>query len=214
MKRLILKALHAPDHFLRQLSVSANRLMFWLNDVDFGKNLRVWGHLYLRKARGSKISIGDNFEFTNGGGVNPLSRNLRGCIFTQFPDSSIIIGNNVGISSSCIRAKERIVIGNNVNIGAGCILIDTDAHNLDYRVRASKATVNKYGRKYEKDSFTAKSSPIVIEDNALIGAYCIILKGVTVGARSIIGAGSVVTKPVPPDCIAAGNPCKVIRKLG
>ena len=46
-----------------------------------------------------------------------------------------------------------------------------------------------------------------------IGAQCIVLKGVTIGARSIIGAGSVVTKSIPADCIAAGNPCKVLRRL-
>ncbi len=57
------------------------------------------------------------------------------------------------------------------------------------------------------------SAPIFIEDDVWIGAHSIILKGVTIGARSIIGAGSVVTKSIPADCVAAGNPCKVIRKL-
>lgn len=58
-----------------------------------------------------------------------------------------------------------------------------------------------------------KSAPITIEDDVWIGAHCIILKGVTIGARSIIGAGSVVTKSIPPDCIAAGNPCKIISRM-
>jgi len=53
----------------------------------------------------------------------------------------------------------------------------------------------------------------VIEDDVWIGANCQILKGVTIGARTVIGAGSVVTKSIPTDCIAAGNPCKVIRKV-
>ena len=57
------------------------------------------------------------------------------------------------------------------------------------------------------------SSPIVIEDDVFIGVNCIILKGVTIGARSIIAAGSVVTKSIPADCIAGGNPAKVIRLL-
>ena len=57
------------------------------------------------------------------------------------------------------------------------------------------------------------SAPITIEDDVWIGAQCVILKGVTIGARSIIGAGSVVTKSISPDCIAAGNPCKIIKKL-
>lgn len=58
---------------------------------------------------------------------------------------------------------------------------------------------------------TAKSKPIVIEDDVMIGTRCIILKGVTIGARSVIGSGSVVTKSIPADSIAAGNPCRVIR---
>lgn len=51
----------------------------------------------------------------------------------------------------------------------------------------------------------------MIEDDVLIGTRCIIFKGVTIGARSVIGSGSVVTKSMPSDCIAAGNPCKVIK---
>ena len=86
--------------------------------------------------------------------------------------------------------------------GGGSILIDTDAHSLDYQTR----------RNTDVDSRYARSAPIVIEDDVLIGTGCIVLKGVIIGARSVIGAGSVVTKSVPADCIAAGNPCKVIRK--
>ena len=58
-----------------------------------------------------------------------------------------------------------------------------------------------------------KDSPIKIEDDVLIGANSIILKGVTIGKRTIIGAGSVVTKSIPSDCVAAGNPCRVIKSL-
>ena len=50
-------------------------------------------------------------------------------------------------------------------------------------------------------------------DDVWIGARCIILKGVTIGERSVIGAGSVVVSDIPADCIAAGNPCKVIRSI-
>lgn len=85
--------------------------------------------------------------------------------------------------------------------------MDSDAHNLDYRIRASKEQIGQIS----KDALTAKTAPIVIEDDVLIGTRCIILKGVTIGARSVIGGGSVVTKSIPPDCIAAGNPCKVIK---
>lgn len=57
------------------------------------------------------------------------------------------------------------------------------------------------------------SAPVVIEDDAFIGMNCLILKGVTIGARSIIAAGSVVTKSIPADCIAGGNLAKVIKRI-
>lgn len=57
-----------------------------------------------------------------------------------------------------------------------------------------------------------KTMPVVIEDGVLIGAQSIVLKGSHIGARTVIGAGSVVCGNIPSDCIAAGNPCKFIRK--
>ena len=56
-------------------------------------------------------------------------------------------------------------------------------------------------------------APVVIKDNAFIGAKVIVLKGVTIGENSIIGAGSVVTRSVPDNEIWAGNPAKFIRKV-
>lgn len=189
--------------------IRRNRLVFWLNGAQFGKNMIVHNRFYLDMEHGARLTIGDNFIFTSGEAYNALCRNIRGCIFLPMPESVIEIGNDTGMSSTCLWAKTRITIGNRVKIGGDCILMDTDAHNLDFRVRASKEKVGKYG----KDPFTAASAPIVIEDDVLIGTRCIILKGVTIGARSIIAAGSVVTKSIPADCIAGGNPAKVIRMM-
>lgn len=58
-----------------------------------------------------------------------------------------------------------------------------------------------------------KSAPVVIGDYVFIGARSIVLKGVTIGEKSIIAAGSVVTKDVPANCLAGGNPCKMIKYL-
>lgn len=58
-----------------------------------------------------------------------------------------------------------------------------------------------------------KTKPVIIKDGAFIGTDCIILKGVTIGEKSVIGAGSVVTKSVPDGEIWAGNPAKFIRKV-
>lgn len=120
------------------------------------------------------------------------------------PEGGIIsIGDHVGMSSVSLRCHKRITIGNYVQIGADTIIMDSDAHSLNYKDR--KVGTIDMQHKIDK--------PIVIEDDVLIGARCIILKGVTIGARSIIGSGSVVTKSIPADCIAAGNPCKVIRYI-
>jgi acetyltransferase-like isoleucine patch superfamily enzyme len=208
-KQLLAKAFRIPRRLRMMFYIRYNRFIFMLNDVSVGKNMRVHNRFYLSKHKDAKLTIGDNFVFTSGEAFNPLCRNIRGCIFLPYPTSEIIIGNNTGISSACLWAKERITIGDRVNIGGDCIIMDTDAHNLDYRVRSSKEMIGKSS----KDSVTAASAPITIEDDVLIGTRCIILKGVTIGARSIIGSGSVVTKSIPADCVAAGNPCKVIRMM-
>ena len=52
---------------------------------------------------------------------------------------------------------------------------------------------------------------IVIQDNVWIGMNCVVMKGVVIGENSIIGANSIVTKDIPANCIAAGNPCRVIK---
>ena len=69
------------------------------------------------------------------------------------------------------------------------------------------------GDAHQDDSRAGKNAPIVIEDNVWIGANATILKGVTIGRNSLIGAGSVVVKSIPENVIAAGNPCRVIKSL-
>ena len=207
LKDIIKKLLKIPFFFKIQFYIYWNKFLFRIHDINYKKGLQVFGHIYLRIRPNTCIKIGENFNFTSGIGINPLSRNKKGYIFVA-EKGVLDIGNNVGISSSCLWVKEKVSIGNNVFIGADCIIMDTDAHNLDYKIRRNRE-VNEKG--LTKDVLTAKSSPISIGDDVLIGTRCIILKGVNIGNRTIIGSGSVVTKSIPNDCIAAGNPCKVIR---
>jgi acetyltransferase-like isoleucine patch superfamily enzyme len=209
IKMFFVKLLRIPFRLRSIFYVKWNRINFWLNDVSFGKRMLINNSFYLQKHPKASLSIGDDFVIFSGDSLNPLCRNIQGCIYLPFSSSRIEIGNDTGLSSPCLWAKDRITIGNRVKIGGDCILMDTDAHNLDFRVRCSKEIVDGY----IKDSVTASSAPIVIEDDVLVGTRCIILKGVTIGARSIIGSGSVVTKSIPADSVAAGNPCKVIRKI-
>ena len=180
-----------------------------LKGVIIGNNPKVYNSLYINVCSGGSAKIGDDFVFTSGGGYNPLGRNIKGEIFVR-EKASLIIGDNVGISSSCLWVNKHLSIGNNVRIGADCLIMDTDAHNLDYRIRNGSIRNEK---NEIIDSLTAKSGDIVIEEDVLVGTRCIILKNVSIGARSIIAAGSVVTKSIPSDCIAGGNPCKVLRRI-
>lgn len=210
LKKTIQKVLYFLPKVELFLSRTYNKFIFWVNGVDYGKEMKISGWIYLKKHKDSKIQIGDNFLVLSGKSLNPLSRNIRTSLYTQFSGSQLYIGNNVGISSSCLWCKEYIKIEDNVKIGADCIIMDTDAHNLDYRYRNGTIC----GIKGENiDGLTAKSAPIRIEHDVLIGTRCIILKGVTIGAFSVIGSGSVVTKDIPAYSIAAGNPCKVIKLL-
>lgn len=86
-------------------------------------------------------------------------------------------------------------------IGSGCLITDTDSHPLNWNDRL------------RNDDSKTKSKPIIIDDNVFIGARSIILKGVTIGSGSVIGAGSVVTQSIPPNVVACGNPAKIIKKL-
>lgn len=185
-----------------------NRFCFSLAGVRFGKNLQVFNKVYLI-GKGN-ISIGDDFFFTSGSCINSICRNIRGAMYVPLPESQIKIGDRVGISSACLWANERITIGNDVNIGGDCLIIDNDAHPHNYMKRR-KVYVEEVGK--EAYYRIIPTAPVEIGDDVWIGARCQILKGVHIGERSIIAAGSVVTKDVPADCIAGGNPCKVIRRL-
>ncbi len=171
-----------------------NKMKFILLGVNYGSRCIVHGHLYLKIGKNAFIEIGDNLCFLCGRALNPLSRNSGGVICVN-ENGLLKIGCDVGISSAVIWVHESITIGNNVNVGANSILMDSDAHSLEYLDR----------RVLAKDVIAKKNKPIVIEDDVLIGVNCIILKGVTIGSHSVIGAGSVVVHSIPPDCIAAGK---------
>lgn len=177
-----------------------NRLKLRLLGVHHGEGIRMYNKVYLQ-IRGD-VSIGSHFAAYSGDNFNPLVSNARLSICVA-KGATLKIGDWSGISGGCIWATESITIGSYVNIGANTIIMDGDMHSTDWRQRHN-----------ERSSSTPtpfKHRPIVIADDVWIGANCIILKGVSIGARTIIGAGSVVTKDIPADCIAAGNPATVIK---
>ena len=171
-------------------------------NIKLGCKFCIHGKLDFRVYKTSVLEIGDNFYFSNARKLNPICRNVRGSVRIE-KKAELIIGNNVAISSACIWVQEFVKIGNNVRIGGDCLIIDSDCHSLDYMDRRNNVS----------DKRNTKNKGIIIEDDVMIGARCIILKGVVIGARSIIGAGSVVTSAIPSDCVVAGNPARIIRRI-
>lgn len=186
----------------RNFWIFLNRIRLYSHRIKYGNNCNLFNSVYLRNE--GCISIGDDFLLTSGGGYNPLCRNVRGAIVANHY-ANITIGNHVHVSSPCIWARKSIVIGNDVKIGGDTIIIDSDAHSLNFLDR-------RFDRD-EDDSRNACSREVVIGNDVLIGTRCLILKGVHIGDRTIIGAGSVVVCDIPEDSIAVGNPCRVIRKI-
>lgn len=195
---MIDKLFKIPKILRMKFSTKYYRWQFRKKGITFGNNMSIMGRISVIGQ--GKIVIGDNFCMTSGEHINPISANMQASFFTDSPNAQIQIGDNVGMSSTRIWIHNGLTVGNNVKIGGGVLLIDTDCHPVDYLVRRNS-------------NEGTCSSPIVIEDDVWIGAQSIVLKGVTIGARSIIGAGSVVTKSIPSDCIAAGNPCKILKKM-
>ena len=154
--------------------------------------------LGLRKS--GTISIGSYFVCKNKVASNTIGL-IQPTIFNVVLEGSeIVIGDNVGISGATINAAKSVRIGNNVMIGSGCIITDTDSHPIRWQDRLDNPN-------------STVSKPIVIEDNVFIGARSIILKGVTISFGSVVGAGSVVSKDVPPNVIVCGNPARIVKYL-
>ena len=144
------------------------------------------------------FKFGKNVVINSSVASNPVGGH-KTVLLIKGNDALIEIGDNVGISNAIICAKEHVYIGNGVSLGAGCRIIDTDFHSMNFEER--KANIN------------IPSAPVVIKDRAFIGSNALILKGVTIGEESVIGAQAVVTRNVPPGEIWAGNPARFIKKL-
>lgn len=161
--------------------------------------LYIWicSHFYDVKFIGNPLFVGRP-RFRNAGAitfgkkaiiVSSLSGNplwgARPCIFHTEHGATIYVGDEFSASNCCLIAKQSIIIGNRVMLGSNVTILDNDMHSVDAGHRGGITD--------------ALSVPVVIGDDCWLGANVIILKGVTVGPRSVIGAGVVLRKSVPAD---------------
>jgi len=106
------------------------------------------------------------------------------------------IGDNVFINhGSSIVSSSHVKIGNDCLIGTHVMVMDCDFHRV------------------EDKAWDTTGRPIVIEDRVWLGNHAIVLKGVSIGHDSVVAAGAVVTRDVPPRCVVAGNPARVVREF-
>lgn len=130
----------------------------------------------------------------------------------EFGDGKIIVCPEVYIGDDClISCSNLIEIGSYTLIAHGVQIFDNDSHPLDWHSRKKDWQIIMDDRTQTREEIA--SSPIRIGQNVWIGLNSIILKGVTIGDKSIIAAGSVVTNNIPAGVIAGGNPARVIKTI-
>lgn len=186
-----LKTLELYSNFRMGIELSIKK-------IKYGKNVRFWSTMYVVRYPESTISIGDNCGFRSDKNSNMIGVNRKCMLSTHSKTASISIGNNCGFSGTVLGAKEKIVIGNDVLCGANTLITDFDWHGI---------------LPHERKTSSGDSRPIIIGNNVFIGYGTLVLKGVTIGDNSVIGANSVVTRDIPANVIAGGNPCKVLKNL-
>ena len=177
------------------------KLFYKVNKITYGKGLKMIGWPFLFRYPKASLELGRDVSINSSFFSNLLGLYQRTIIIAR-GDGKIKIGDGVGISGSTIYARNEITIGNHVLVGANTKIVDNDFHPLDAEAR----NANDFSKLVCK--------PVRIGDNVFIGCNCLILKGTEIGANSIIGAGSVVSGKFPENVVIAGNPARIIRKVG
>jgi acetyltransferase-like isoleucine patch superfamily enzyme len=142
-----------------------------------------------------RLQLSGSGEVVLGEGVS-LNGTVVPIELVTYASGRIEIGNHTFINyGSSIAARASVKIGHYCHLGHYTFVMDNDQHDI---IRHTEVP---------------QSGPVIIEDHVWIGSKAIILPGVRIGTRAVIGAGSIVTKDIPPRCVAAGNPARVLRHL-
>ena len=177
------------------------KLVMKATKTQYGKGLLLKGMPVIFNKGGATLKIGDNCIINSGFLSNLVGLYSRTIIVTRVPGAEIVIGDNVGISGATIYARKSITIGDNTMIGGNVKILDNDFHPIEAEARLRD----------DKDMIRAK--PITIGKNCFIGCNSIILKGTTLGDNCVVGAGAVVSGTFEANCVIAGNPARVIKRL-
>jgi acetyltransferase-like isoleucine patch superfamily enzyme len=154
------------------------------------------GRPLVRCVRGGTLEIGAGVKINTRVSSNPVIGRQRTTLMVMAPGALMRIGEGVGISGACLCAAQSLTIGENTIIGADALITDTDFH-----------APLPDGR-WSNDA-AGTSKPVAIGKGCFIGARAIILKGVTIGDGAVVAAGALVTRDVPAEHLAIGNPAMV-----
>jgi acetyltransferase-like isoleucine patch superfamily enzyme len=198
----VIKPLHIPLRAIRSLLIVA-----WEGTKSFFYYEPLFKTLCVKCGSGLSLSSGIpqvmgplKIYIGNNVSLHGVGTFIAGKVY---PNPSLYIGDHSHLGYQMgINVGTKIVIGKHVLIANRVALIGYDAHPLDPILRS---------KNYPPDS--SGCGDIVIEDYAWIGVNATILKNVTIGKASIVAAGSVVTKDVPPYSIVAGNPARIVKTL-
>lgn len=171
-------------HVWNRIKISWWTWRFRRHCASTGSNLTVLGPCAVSSA--GRLAVGD--------GLTIRAREYNVVEITCGRDAKLTIGNKVFLNQGVrIACTTEISIGDNALIADECVILDSDYHGM-----AGAQT---------------KSGPVNIESDVWLGTRVIVLRGVNIGQGSVVGAGSVVTRSLPPNVFAAGVPARVIRKI-
>jgi len=190
--------LHKWTAWVGRLSLMYNR--FLNPGFRVGRKPRVRGRFCVMMHGDSEIVFGDRVHIISDWKRSNLGLYSRVRLMT-FPGARIVIGDHVLLAGTVMTCRKSIEIGEGTMVAPNVVIVDSDFHLTwppEQRFHLSP---------------TETADPVKIGKRVWIGVNAIILKGVTIGDDAVIGAGSVVTRDVPPNTLAAGSPARVIRRL-
>src|ERR1035437_4479678 len=180
----------------RRLGSIRVRAYLHLCGVEYGANLNCSSLPFVRIGDGGIVRMGSDVSICNTLAENPAGVTHRTALIAG-SNARLTIGNGVGMCGAVVFCTAEVTIEDRVLLGAGARVYDSDVHSVAAGDR--------------RKGLRQASAPVLICEDVWVGTSAVVLKGVTIGARSVVAAMAVVTSDVPPDTLVAGVPARAIR---